>query len=138
MSIARKITAATAIAALTGSGLAAAHVEAPIVSDQKTSASRYAPVLIPGTGIKKGERLPRGAKIVYRDIRILPQQEVTITLRAPSGKTMRALAERNERHVGFQVTNRHSYVGRKHITLRVVAERDMPGEMTERIYALVR
>ena len=137
MTITRKIAAVTAIAALAGSGLAAAH-GTPVVSDQKTSASRYAPVLIPGTGIKKGERLPQGAKIVYRDITIVAGQEKTFALRAPQGKTMRALAERNDRHVGFQVNNRRSYVGRKHISLTVFGERDMPGEQAERIYALVR
>ena len=137
MTITRKIAAVTAVAVLAATGLATA-ADVPVVSPQKTSASRYAPVVIPGTGIKKGERLPRGAKIVYRDITILPGQEKTFVLRAPQGKTMRALAERNHRHVGFRVNNRHSYVGRKHISLTVWGERDMPGEQHERVYALVR
>jgi len=137
MTITRKLTAVTALLALAGSGVAAA-ADAPIVSAQKTSASHYAPVLIPGTGIKKGERLPGGAKIVYRDITVKPGQEVTITLRAPDGTRVRALAERNDRHVGFSVVApKHPY-GHKHITMRVSAEQDMPGEVTERIYALVR
>jgi len=137
MTITRKLTAVTALLALAGSGVAAA-ADAPIVSAQKTSASHYAPVLIPGTGIKKGERLPEGAKVVYRDITMTAKQEVTITLRAPDGTRIRALAERHDRHVGFSVTNAHSPYGRKHATLRVWAERDMPDEVTERIYALVR
>ncbi len=137
MTITNKLTAATAVIALAGSGVAAA-ADAPIVSAQKTSSSRYSPVVIPGTGIKKGERLPKGAKIVYRDITIAPRQEVTITLRAPDGKRVRALAERNTRNVGFGVTHKRSPYGRKHVTLRVFADPDMSGEVIERIYALTR
>ncbi len=137
MNITHKLTAATAVLALVGSGVAAA-ADAPIVSAQKTSSSRYSPVLIPGTGIKKGERLPKGAKVVYRDITIAPRQEVTITLRAPDGKRVRAIAERDTRNVGFAVATKHSPYGRKHVKMRVFASPNMSGEVTERMYALTR
>ncbi len=137
MTITRKLTAATAVFAIAATGVAAA-ADAPTVSSQKTSASRYAPVLIPGTGIKKGEALPKGAKVVYRDVKITAGQEVTITLRAPEGKRVKALAERDTRHVGFGVLGRSPYYGRKSITVKVFAERDMPREVTERVYALAR
>lgn len=137
MSITRKLTAATAVLALASTGVATA-ADAPIVSDQMTSASHYAPVLIPGTGIKKGARLPSGARIIYRDVTLEGKQTVNVTLRAPAGKRMRALAFREPAKVGFSTTGKGSYYGRKEARLRAFVAPHVTGEATTRFYALVR
>lgn len=137
MTITQKITAATAILALAGSGVAAA-ADAPIVSAQKTSTSRFAPVVIPGTGIKKGERLPTGARIIYRDVTLEGKQKAVMTLRAPAGKRMDALAFKEPLTVQFAVIDKRSYVGRKQVRLRASAAPTNTGEVTTRVYGLVR
>jgi len=137
MSITRKLTAATAVLAFAATGVATA-ADAPIVTDQKTSASRFAPVLIPGTGIKKGERLPTGARIVYRDVTLEGKQTVNVTLRAPAGKRMRALAFKDPIQIVFSTTRKGSYSGRKQVTLRTRVAPTVTGEVSARVYALVR
>jgi len=57
------IITTTAVAALASAGIATA-AQAPAVSAQHTSKARTAPVTIPGTGVKKGARLPRDRKSV--------------------------------------------------------------------------
>ena len=78
MTMTRKLTAATTTALLAVSGVAAA-ADAPVVGAQKTATARTAPATIPGTD-QKGERLPSGARIVYRDVTI----EGTQIARSPS------------------------------------------------------
>ena len=104
MTITRKLTAATATALLAVSGVAAA-ADAPVVGSQKTSTARTAPATIPGTGIQKGERLPNGARIVYRDVTIEGSQIARFTIKAPAGKRLRGLAPREGSDVGFVVTS---------------------------------
>ena len=91
MTIARKLAAATTVALLAASGVAAA-ADAPVVSIQHTSKATTAPVTIPGTGIHKGDRLPSGARLVYREVTIEGDQTTTFNLRAPHGKRLRGLA----------------------------------------------
>lgn len=136
MMVTRKLGLVTTILAVAGSGVAAA-ADAPVVSPQKTSASRHSPVLIPGTGIKKGEVLPKGAKLIYRDVTVGPKQKVTFSLLAPQGKTIRALAERDmESGVGFTVLNKDVY-GHRHVDIRMYAHK-LTHDVTQRMYALVR
>jgi hypothetical protein len=138
MTITRKLTAATAVLALAGSSVAAA-ADAPIVGAQKTSSAKTAPTTIPGTGVKKGERLPRGARLVYRDVTLEGKQSVKrLVLRAPSGKTIRGLAVRDGDEVGFAVTDKGSYVGRRQVAVRAFVNPRAAGEQTGRIYGLVR
>ncbi len=141
MSITHKITAATATAALAlaGSGAATA-ADAPVVGAQKTSSARTAPLTIPGTGVKKGERLPSGARLVYRDVTLEGKQTVSrVVIRAPKGKTIRGLAVRGADQVGFAVTDRGNYVGRKQVASRAYLNGRAPaGEHTGRLYGLVR
>ena len=130
--------AATAAALVATAGVATA-AEAPAVSSQHTSASRFAPVTIPGTGVHKGARLPSGARIVYRDVTLAKGQEVRLQVHAPSGKTLRGLAVRDLDTVGFVVVSKGSYTGRKAVTVRAFgAKAAGDGALTGRIYALVR
>jgi hypothetical protein len=138
MTIPRKIAAATAVLALAGSGVAAA-ADAPIVGAQKTSPAKTAPLTIPGTGVKQGERLPRGARLVYRDVTLEGKQTAPrVVLRAPAGKTIRGLAVREGDQVGFAVTDKGSYVDRRQVATRAFVNPRADGEQTGRIYGLVR
>ncbi len=139
MTTLRRITAATAALALAGSGVAAA-ADAPVVSAQKTSSAKFAPMTIPGTGVKKGDRLPRGAQLVYRDVTLEGKQKVArVVIRAPKGKTIRGLAVRDRDQVGFVVTDEGNYVGRRQVASRAYLNGRAPaGEHTGRVYGLVR
>lgn len=137
MTIIRKLTATTAAAAFAAAGTAAAAA-APIVSKQRTSAATKAPLIIPGTGIEKGERLPRGARLVFRDVTLEGKQTARLTITAPAGKKLRGLAPREGQEVGFVVTDKRSYVGRTKVRLRAYANPKADGEVAGRIYGLVR
>jgi hypothetical protein len=134
MTITRKISTAAAVALLAASGAAAA--DAPTVSSQKTLTTKTAPVTIAGTGIKKGQRLPSGARIVYREVTLEDRQTVKLTLRAPAGKTIRGLAPAG--HVGFTVTDKGNYVGAKKVGVRAYTHRNLDHEVIGTIYGLVR
>jgi hypothetical protein len=136
MTITRKLAAATSIALLAASGVAAA-ADAPVVSAQHTSPTRTAPVTIPGTGIQKGERVPSGARLIYRDVTLEGKQTVTFTLKAPSGKRLRGLVPKTG-DVGFAVVDKGSYVGRTKVKVRSFANPRAAGEVNGRIYGLVR
>lgn len=137
MTIARTLTAASTTALLAVSGVAAA-ADAPVVGAQKTATARTAPATIPGTGVQKGERLPSGARIVYRDVTIEGNQIARFTIKAPAGKRLRGLAPREGSHVGFAVTSRGNYAGRTKVSLRAYKNPHAGGEVTGRIYGLVR
>jgi hypothetical protein len=135
MTITSKFAAATTVALLAGSGVAAA-ADAPVVSAQHTASVTRAPLTIPGTGIKKGERLPSGARLIYRDVTLEGKQTVTLTLRAPSGKRLRGLADESD--VGFATVGKGAYSGHKQVKVRTFANKNVAGEVTGRIYGLVR
>lgn len=131
------IATASAVALLGSAGVATA-AEAPVVSAQSTMSGSTAPVTVPGTGVKKGERLPKGARIVFRDVTLEGKQQVRLTLKAPAGKRLRGLAVREIDKVGFVVVQKSSYVGRPKVQVRAFAAPKAEGEATGRIYALVR
>src|SRR5262249_52796708 len=82
------LTAATATAALAAAGVAFA-AQSPVVTAQKVLGVKTAPSTIPGTGVKKGATLPKGARIVYRDVTLSGSQEPKFVITAPKGKTIR-------------------------------------------------
>ncbi len=137
MTIHRRIATATAVAALAATGVAAA-ADAPVVGDQGTLGNTRAPVTFPGTGIQKGERLPSGARIVFRDVTVEGEQQANLRLRAPKGKTLRALAVREGEDLGVVVAQDHRYVGRRAVQLRAFAAPHAEGEVASRVYALTR
>jgi uncharacterized protein YcgI (DUF1989 family) len=137
MSIQHRIAAATAVAALAATGVAAA-AEAPVVGEQGTLGVTRAPVTFPGTGLQKGERLPSGARIVFRDVTVEGDQQATLRLRAAKGRTLRALAVREGDDLGIVVPQGRSYVGRRAVQLRAFAAPDAEGEVASRVYALTR
>jgi hypothetical protein len=136
MTIARRLAAVTSVALLAATGVAAA-ADAPVVSPQRTSTATKAPLTIPGTGIRKGERLPSGARLIYRDVTLEGKQTVTFTLKAPAGKRLRGLVPKTS-DVGFAVADKGSYVGRTKVRVRAFANPKADDEVTGRIYGLVR
>ena len=137
MTIPRKLTAATATALLAATGVAAA-AEAPVVSKQHTSDAKRAPLTIPGTGVHKGDKLPRGARLVYRDVALTGEQTVKVTIKAPSGKRLRGLSPSHGSDVGFIVLDRGDYAGRTKVTIRAYANPEADGRVEGRIYGLAR
>ena len=136
MTITRKLTAAATAAVLAATGVAAA-AEAPVVSIQQTSKATTAPVTIPGTGIHKGDRLPSGARLVYRNVELEGEQTVTFTIKAPAGKRLRGLVPRND-DLGFAVLTRPDYGGKTKVRVRAFASPQSDGRVLGRIYGLVR
>ena len=136
MTITRRLAAATSVALLAATGVAAA-ADAPVVSAQHTSSATTAPLTIPGTGIQKGERLPSGARLIYRTVTLEGKQKVTFTLKAPAGTRLRGLVPSSS-DVGFAVVDKRSYVGHTKVTLRAFGNPKAAGEVTGRIYGLVR
>jgi hypothetical protein len=126
---------AAAIAGLLASGGVAA--DAPVVSPQKTAKVRTAPVTIPGTGVHKGDRLPRGARLVYRDVALDGGQTVTLTVKAPTGKRLRGLAPAGRR-VGFNVVRPRAYAGRRLVRVKAYTAPGTTGRASGRLYALTR
>ncbi|MDP1846387.1 MAG: hypothetical protein Q8K79_01235 [Solirubrobacteraceae bacterium] len=137
MTITRKLTAATITALLAGAGIAAA-ADAPIVSKQHTSTAGTAPLTIPGSGLKKGDRLPTGARLVYRNVTLEGDQTATFNIKAIHGKRLRGLGTKEGQDVGFVVVNRASYAGRTKVQVRAYANPNADGEVEGRIYGLVR
>ena len=95
---------------------------------------------IPGTGVKRGERLPSGARIVYRDVTLEGKQTVgRVVLRAPAGKTIRGLAVARRRPGRLRRDRRAATTsGRKQVASRAYVNRKASGEHTGRLYGLVR
>ena len=137
MTTPRKITAATITALLASAGVAAA-ADAPIVSKQHTSTAKSAPMDIAGTGLQKGDRLPAGARLVYRNVTLEDGQTVRFNIKAPDGKRLRALATREGQDVGFMVVDRGNYAGKTKVQVRAYANPNADGEVEGRIYGLVR
>lgn len=130
------ITLAT-LAATAALAASAAAASAPTVSGQRTFSGARSPVTIPGTGVHKGDRLPPRSTLVLRTVRISAGQRPTFTIVAPQGKTLRGLAP-DGGPVGFVVTTKRSYVGRRTAAVRAYVSPGADGEATGIIYGLAR
>jgi hypothetical protein len=135
MTAIRTISAAAVTAALAATGVAGA-AEAPVVSQQHFIAGA-APLTIPGTGIQKGEWMGSRARLLYRDVTVEGSQRAVVTLRAPKGLKVRALAIQNglKSQLGFVAVTKN-YPGKQQVTVRAWAREN--GEATGRIYALAK
>ncbi|HWH12056.1 MAG TPA: hypothetical protein VG165_13080 [Solirubrobacteraceae bacterium] len=148
MTIALRLGAAVAALTLAAAGVAAAAVKPPVVGPQRTWTGATAPLTIAGTGLHKGERIPRGDRIVYRDVTLSGAEGVNFTIRAPAGRRIRGVmpaAQSARPLVDFLVTNVRPkgrpasasyYPGGTRVTLRA---REYPAggpRVSGRIYAL--
>jgi hypothetical protein len=127
----RVITATAAVATLAASGVATAAT-APVVSKQQTATETKAPVAI--GSVKKGARLPAGDRIVFRTVTLSKGQKVSVTMTAPKGMTLRALA-----HAG-KITWKapKAFSGKRSVKLSVTTAKGASGKITGHVYALVR
>ena len=130
-----KLTTAAVAVSLAAAGVAVA-ADAPVVSKQDTIKGT-APLTIPGTGVKKGDKLPAGARIVHRDVTLEGRQTVRITLTAPKGDTIRGVGIPEGSDVGGVALTK-DYVGRRRVVIRAFLSPHADGEATGGIYALTR
>ena len=131
------ISTAAAGAALLSVGVAGA-AEAPVVSSQTTWQRSTSPVTGPGTGLKQGATIPKGARLVYRDVTVSPGQKARLELHATGGRTLKGLAPGPSHNVGFVVVKPYSYPGKTKVTLRAWVADKSGGRVRGRIYAYTR
>ena len=136
MSTRSLLIATTTTAVLASAGVAGA-ADAPVVSAQRTHTGT-SPLTVPGTGVKAGAVLPKGARLISRDVTLEGDQAARVVLRAAVGKTLRGVGMPEGQKVGFQLVGRSTYVGRREVTLRATVVRHADGEVTGRVYALAR
>jgi hypothetical protein len=129
----RVITATAAVAVLGTSGVATAAT-APVVSKERTLTGTKAPVAI--GGLKKGARLPSKDRIVFRTVTLSKGEKATVTMTAPSGKALRALARSGK--IRFTVVSPKSFVGKRSVKVRVTHAASATSRVSGRVYALVR
>jgi hypothetical protein len=131
----RRLAGACLVASLALSGVAVAAA-APSVSKERTWSGARAPLTVPGTGVKKGARLPRGDRIAFRTVTLAEGQKVDLRITAPADKRIRGLAVAENGRVGFTVVSPRNYVGHRSVEVRAFAAPHMTGTSSGRIFAL--
>ncbi len=126
-------TAAATGGLLLAAGPAVATADAPAVGPQKTYTGRTAPLAIPSTGIRRGERLPKGSVLVYRTVDVPHGQRRRARLVVPKGKKLVTVAMSGA--FGAVVVGRTDYVGHRSVTVRVAGGKD---GARGRVYAYAR
>src|SRR4051794_31319948 len=126
-----------AVAALVAVDIGSA-ADAPAVSGQTTWASSYSPVTVPGTGLKQHAAIPKGARLVYRNVTISPGQKVTFRFTATGARKLRGLVPGTGQQVGFAVVKPYYYAGKTSVTVRAFTASKTGGRVTGRIYAYTR
>jgi hypothetical protein len=119
-----------ALAALAGTAVAA---DAPVVGPQTTFKGAKAPVSVPGNHLHRGDRIPKGAVLVLREVRTTDDTAGTskVVLTLPKGKRLTGVAVGGSSKVAVRVANaRQSYVGRRRVTLEAIARKGHPGTTT--------
>lgn len=86
------------------------------VGPQKTWTGKTAPVDLPGTGIEQGDRLPKGAVLVYRSIDVPKGEKRRVKLVVPKSKAIVTAAQSGA--FGSGVVDK-DYVGKRSVTIRV-------------------
>jgi hypothetical protein len=132
-----RVAGACVVASLAMSGVAVAAAP-PSVSKQRTWTGATAPLTIPGTGVKKGARLPRGDRVVFRTVTLAKGEKVDLTITAPAGKRLRGLAVAENGRVDFTVVSPRQYVGHRSVKVKAFAAPHQTGTHSGRIFALVR
>jgi hypothetical protein len=133
----RRVAGACLVASLAVSGVAVAAAPSS-VSKERTWTGARAPLTIPGTGVKKNARLPRGDRIVFRTVTLAQGQKVNLTITAPAGKRLRGLAVAENGRIDFTVASPRHYVGHRSVKVKAFAAPHTTGTDSGRIFALVR
>jgi hypothetical protein len=125
------ITITAAVVALATAGVATAASK-PVVSKQRTLTVKTAPVAI--GGLKKGAALPKGDKVVDRSVTLSKGQKVSVTMTAPKGMTLQALAHSGK--ITWKAPK--ALKGKKSVKLSVTTAKGASGTVKGTVYALVR
>ncbi|MFA4928315.1 MAG: hypothetical protein WC558_07350 [Patulibacter sp.] len=107
--------------------------KAPAVGPQKTWTKKTAPVDIPSTGIRRGDKLPKGSVLVYRAVNVPKGEKRRVRLVVPEGKKLVTAAQSGA--FGSAVIGQTSYVGKRSVTTRVAGGRN---GAEGRLYAYAR
>ncbi|HEY7620454.1 MAG TPA: hypothetical protein VH834_11815 [Solirubrobacteraceae bacterium] len=127
-----RLIPATAVAVLLATGGVATAATKPVVTKEQTRTATTAPVAI--GSVKKGARLPKGDKIVFRKVTISKGQKASVTMTAPKGMTLQALA-----HSGTITWKApKSLKGKRSVKLTVTSAKHAKGTVSGDVYALVR
>jgi hypothetical protein len=132
----RRVAGACLVASLAMSGVAVAAAPPSVSKEQRWTGAR-APLAVPGTGVKKGARLPRGDRIVFRTVTLAKGEKVDLTITAPAGRRLRGLAVAENGRVAFTVIGPRDYVGHRSVPVRAFAAPHETGTHSGRIFALV-
>jgi hypothetical protein len=123
------------LATLAGTAVAA---DAPVVGEQTTWTGRTSPVSVPGNHLHRGDRIPKGAVLVLRTVRVTggtAERNAVLTL--PKGKRLTGIAVDEGTDVRFRIPKAQSrYVGRRRITFVVSSYKNHTGHT--RVYAYGR
>ena len=133
----RILPAMAAVAALVAVDVGSA-AQAPTISGQTPWTKAKSPVTVPGTGLKAGATIPKGARLVYRDVSLTRGQKPQFVFRATGGRKLRGLVPGSTEKVGFAVVRPNYYAGKTSVLVRAFANPKANGRVTGRIYAYTR
>jgi hypothetical protein len=112
--------------------------DAATISAQTPWKGARSPVTVPGTALKKGATIPRGARLVYRDVSLSRGQQPRFAFTATDGRKLRGLVPADAQKVGFAVVKPYDYAGKRSVLVRAFAGSKAGGRLTGRIYAYTR
>ncbi|MEV4422417.1 hypothetical protein AB0L40_20940 [Patulibacter sp. NPDC049589] len=111
---------------------APATAGAPVVGAQKTWTGAKAPVSVPGNHLHRGDRIPKGAVLVYREVTVsggTAKRRVVLTL--PRGKGLTGIAVSESSDVEIRVAKDQTrYSGKRRVTIVAAAHENHSGRIT--------
>lgn len=123
------LTATATLAVLVGTATAAGG---PVAGLQRTWSGRTAPVSVPGNHLHRGDRIPKGAVLVSREVTSTGgngSRRVVLTL--PKGKHLTGIAQNEGAELTLQILKGEpDYVGRRRTTVLAVTHRGRAGAVT--------
>lgn len=132
-------TIAIAAATLPGAAVAAqaGAAQAPDVGAQKTlTAGAVSPITVPGTGLRKGQKLKKGQKLVSRTVALGDAKTARFTLSCgTAGSRLKGLGYADGGQARFNIEGSSNYVGKRSVRLRADAPKDA-GDARGTMYAL--
>ncbi|MDO9406999.1 hypothetical protein [Patulibacter sp.] len=128
------VTAAVTMAVLAGTAGAAGG---PVAGPQRTFTGTRAPVSVPGNHLHKGDRIPKGAVLISREVTSSGgSTRLRVVLTLPKGKRFTGLAQNEGAELSIQLPEGEpSYVGRRRTTVLVVPRKGHAGSVTVYGYA---
>jgi hypothetical protein len=110
-----------ALAALAGTAVAAA----PTVGPQTTYKGKKAPVSVPGNHLHRGDRIPKGAVLVLREVQTTATStgKTKIVLTLPKGKGITGVAVNEGSKAGINV-QKGRYSGHRRVTVYAIGRKE--------------